>query len=120
MTNPNEAFAKLTAEVKTRIKETTVQDVSSGAAKGLLVDVRDPDEFAAGHIPGAAPASRGTLEGNIAKIAPDTSAPLILYCGGGTRSAFAADMLQQMGYTNVLSMQGGIREWKAQNLPLEK
>ncbi len=86
--------------------------------KFLLVDVREESEFAAGHLPGAIHLGKGIIERDIEGKVPDTGAKLILYCGGGFRSALAADNLQKMGYTNVISMDGGFRVWREKNYPL--
>jgi rhodanese-related sulfurtransferase len=82
-----------------------------------IVDVREESEFAAGHIPGATHLSKGVIERDIENAFPDKAAPLVLYCGGGFRSALAADNLQKMGYTNVISMDGGMRGWREKKLP---
>jgi len=86
----------------------------------LIVDVRDPDESEAAHVPNAKRISRGTLEIEIEELAPDTSTPIICYCGGGGRSALAAESLQRMGYTDVKSMAGGFKAWQAEGLPVER
>jgi rhodanese-related sulfurtransferase len=101
-------------DAKKRIRECSVHDVKRGQvpAGSLLIDVREESEFAAGHIPGAIHLSKGVIERDIETKVPDKSAPLVLYCGGGFRSALAADNLQKMGYTNVLSMDGGMRGWR--------
>jgi rhodanese-related sulfurtransferase len=116
-------FLKVVADAKTRVKECTVADVRQRLAAGdpfTLIDVREESEYAAGHIPGAVHIGRGVLERDIETKVPDPAAPLVLYCGGGFRSALAADMLQKMGYTNVISMDGGWREWTGQGLPTER
>jgi rhodanese-related sulfurtransferase len=82
--------------------------------------VREESEFAKDHLPGAIAMGKGIIERDIEAKAPDLSTPLVLYCGGGFRSALAADNLQKMGYKNVASMDGGIREWREKGLPLEK
>jgi rhodanese-related sulfurtransferase len=82
------------------------------------VDVREESEFAKDHLPGAIHLSKGVIERDIEAKVPDLNAPLILYCGGGYRSALAADNLQKMGYKNVLSMAGGIRAWREKGFPL--
>jgi rhodanese-related sulfurtransferase len=84
----------------------------------LLIDVREESEFAAGHLPGAIHLGKGVIERDIEGNVPDTGAKLVLYCGGGFRSALAADNLQKMGYTNVISMDGGFRVWREKNYPL--
>jgi rhodanese-related sulfurtransferase len=86
----------------------------------VLVDVREESEFAAGHLPGAVHMGKGVIERDIETKVPDPHTPLVLYCGGGFRSALAADALQKMGYTNVISMDGGWRAWTEKGLPVEK
>lgn len=116
-------FLQLVADAKSRIKECTVADVRAqqqAQAPFVLIDVREESEYAAGHIPGALHISKGVLERDIEAKVPDLHTPLILYCGGGYRSALAADALQKMGYTNVLSMDGGWRAWTEAGLPTEK
>jgi rhodanese-related sulfurtransferase len=112
-------FEKLVAEAKENVQEISPQDASSALKRGdaLLVDVRDPDEWQEGHIPGAKNFSRGTIELEIEEAAPDLSTPIITHCGGGGRSALAAESLQRMGYKNVKSMAGGFKAWKAAGLP---
>jgi rhodanese-related sulfurtransferase len=114
-------FLKLVQEAKTRIREVTVGDVKGRLDRGdrfHLLDVREESEYARDHLPGAVHLGKGILERDIEQRVPDLSAPLVLYCGGGYRSALAADNLQKMGYTNVLSMDGGIRDWRAHGYPL--
>jgi rhodanese-related sulfurtransferase len=108
------AFLALVNDAKARIKECTVHDVKSGRVPrdSAVIDVREESEFAGGHIPGAVHMSKGVIERDIEARFPDKTAPLVLYCGGGFRSALAADNLQKMGYTNVLSMDGGMRGWR--------
>jgi rhodanese-related sulfurtransferase len=112
-------FEKLVAEAKTHIQEISPQDAASALKRGdaLLIDVRDPDEWQGGHIPGAKNFSRGTVELEIEEAAPDLSTPIITHCGGGGRSALAAESLRRMGYKNVKSMAGGFKAWKAAGLP---
>lgn len=115
-------FQKLCDDAKKNVKETTVDEVAARMEKGdtfELVDVREESEWAAGHIKGARYLGRGVIERDIEKHIPDTSAEIILYCGGGFRSALAAENLMKMGYTNVVSMDGGWREWKGKKLPTE-
>jgi rhodanese-related sulfurtransferase len=117
------AFLKLVQDVKTRIKECTVADVKRRLDAGdrfVLVDVREESEFAAGHAPGAVHMSKGVIERDVEKKVPDPGTPLVLYCGGGFRSALAADNLQKMGYTNVTSMDGGWRGWTQAGLRVER
>ncbi len=116
-------FLQLVADAKSRIRECTVADVRAqqqAQTSFVLIDVREESEYAAGHIPGAIHISKGVLERDIEAKVPDPQTPLILYCGGGFRSALAADALQKMGYTNVLSMDGGWRAWTEAGLPTEK
>jgi rhodanese-related sulfurtransferase len=114
-------FLALVNEARARIKETTVEAVRARMEKGErlnLIDVREESEYASGCLPGAIHLGKGVLERDVEKRFPDPSAELILYCGGGFRSALAADSLQRMGYTNVISMDGGVRDWKGRGLPL--
>ncbi len=116
-------FLKLATDVKRTVKECTVTDVADRLAKGekvSLVDVREESEFAAGHLPGARHIGRGILERDVEKAFPDTAAEIVLYCGGGFRSALAAESLAKMGYTNVLSMDGGFRAWGEGGHTVEK
>lgn len=85
-----------------------------------LVDVREESEWARGHLPGAIHLSKGIIERDIEKMIPSTSAPIVLYCGGGFRSALAADYLRKMGYVNVLSVDGGWRAWTGAGYPTER
>src|SRR5471030_3250712 len=114
-------FLQIVNEARTRVKEVTVDDVKAMMDKGekfLLVDVREESEFARDHLPGAIHLGKGLIERDVEQKVPDTSTPMILYCGGGFRSALAADNLQKMGYTNVLSMDGGFHGWREQGLPI--
>ena len=118
-----EQFLKLVNDAKKRVKETNVDDVKRRRESGekfVLVDVREDNEWAAGHLPGAIHLGKGIIERDIENAAPDPAAKLILYCGGGFRSALAADNLQKMGYTNVESMDGGWKGWVSAGLPTEK
>lgn len=118
---PNERFKRLVAEAKGRISEISPADAASAAARGaLLIDVRNRDEFAQAHATGARHVCRGMLELDIEEIAPDAATPILCYCGGGSRSALAAESLQKMGYTNVKSVAGGFRAWQECGLPVEK
>jgi rhodanese-related sulfurtransferase len=117
------AFLKLVQDSKARVQECTVDDVKARLARNdkfSLIDVREESEFAAGHIPGAVHLSKGVIERDIEHRFPDKAAPLVLYCGGGFRSALAADNLQKMGYTNVISMDGGMRGWREKKYPETK
>jgi rhodanese-related sulfurtransferase len=116
-------FLKITAEAKANVKECTVADVKARLAAGesfTLVDVREESEFAAGHAAGAIHISKGVIERDIERKVPDPAAPVVLYCGGGFRSALAADNLQKMGYTNVISMDGGWKAWVDAGMPVER
>lgn len=118
-----QGFLKLVNDAKTRVKETNVAETKQRMDAGEefhLVDVREESEWARGHLPGAQHLSKGIIERDIESAVPDHAAPLVLYCGGGFRSALTADNLQKMGYTNVVSMNGGWREWTEQGLPVEK
>jgi rhodanese-related sulfurtransferase len=115
------AFLKIVEDAKKRIKECTVADVKARLDRGekfTLVDVREESEWAKDHLPGAVHIGKGVLERDIETKVPDRGTPLVLYCGGGFRSALAADNLQKMGYTNVISMDGGIRVWREKGYPL--
>lgn len=116
-------FLKIVDESRKRVRELNVDEVKAKLDRGekfLLVDVREESEYAKDHLPNAIHLGKGIIERDIEERAPDTSAPLILYCGGGFRSALAADNLQKMGYTNVISMDGGIRVWREKGFPLAK
>jgi phage shock protein E len=115
-------FEKLVADAKRNIQEISPQEAAAALERGdtLLIDVRDPDEWQEGHIPGAKNFSRGTVELEIEEAAPDLSTRIITHCGGGGRSALTAESLQRMGYTNVKSMAGGFKAWKAAGLPTTK
>jgi rhodanese-related sulfurtransferase len=116
-------FLKIVNDAKSRVKECTVADVKARLAVGdkfTLVDVREESEFAAGHAAGATHISKGVMERDAEKLIPDPATPIVLYCGGGFRSALAADNLQKMGYTNVISMDGGWRAWTDAGMPVEK
>ena len=114
-------FLQLIEDAKKRVRETTVDEVKARLDRGekfVLVDVREESEFAKDHLPGALHLGKGVIERDVEQRVPDTSTELILYCGGGFRSALAAENLQKMGYTNVLSMDGGIRGWREKGYPL--
>ena len=115
-------FLKLVEDAKSRVREVGVSDTRRKVEKNeaLLVDVREESEWAAGHARGALHLGKGVIERDIENRVPDKSAPIILYCGGGFRSALSADNLQKMGYTNVSSMAGGWRAWQAEGGPVEK
>lgn len=114
-------FMKITEEARSRVKECTVQDVKRSQENNeefVLVDVREESEWAKYHLPAAIHLGKGIIERDIEKTIPDLTAKIVLYCGGGFRSALAADNLQKMGYTNVISMDGGIRGWRESGYPL--
>jgi len=116
-------FLHLVDEARKNIRELTVADVKGmfdRREKFELIDVREESEWAKDHLPGAIHLGKGIIERDIEERIPDTSAPLVLYCGGGFRSALAADNLRKMGYQNVTSMDGGIRGWREKSYPLTK
>ncbi|MGB8010325.1 MAG: rhodanese-like domain-containing protein [Terriglobales bacterium] len=116
-------FLKIVNEAKQRIRETSVDAVKARLEHGekfVLVDVREDREFEADHLPGAVHLGKGIIERDIEEKYPDLQTEFVLYCGGGFRSALAADNLLKMGYANVISMDGGIREWREKGYPLEK
>jgi len=116
-------FLKIVDDAKTRVRETNVDEVKKRLDrrdKFILVDVREESEYAKDHLPGAIHLGKGVIERDIEARVPELSAEIILYCGGGFRSALAADNLQKMGYTNVISMDGGIRGWREKGYPLTK
>jgi rhodanese-related sulfurtransferase len=118
----SEGFLRIVNDAKTRIKEVTVVDTRDRLATNSgarLIDVREDDEWRAGHAAGAEHLGKGIIERDIEATAPDKSTELILYCGGGYRSALAADVLQGMGYTNVWSMAGGWKAWQDSGAPIE-
>jgi rhodanese-related sulfurtransferase len=121
--NHSPGFLRLVQDAKTRVRECTVDEVKhrlDAQDRFTLIDVREESEFAAGHLPGAVHIGKGIIERDIETKVPDPAAPLVLYCGGGFRSALAADSLQKMGYTNVISMDGGWSGWVNAGLPTEK
>jgi rhodanese-related sulfurtransferase len=114
-------FLQLVQDAKQRVRELTVDDVKAKLDRRerfQLVDVREESEYARDHLPGAVHLGKGIIERDVEERIPDTGAEIVLYCGGGFRSALAADTLQKMGYTNVLSMDGGIRGWREKGYPL--
>jgi rhodanese-related sulfurtransferase len=116
-------FLAIVDDAKSRVRQCTVADVKARRERGeafQLVDVREDNEFACDHVAGARHIGRGVLERDIEALIPGKAEPIVLYCGGGFRSALAADNLQKMGYTNVTSMDGGIRAWREAGLPIEK
>jgi rhodanese-related sulfurtransferase len=116
-------FLKLVADAKRHIRETTIAVVAERLQRGdtfHFIDVREDDEWRAGYARGAIHLGKGVIERDIEKRIPNKDEEIILYCGGGYRSALAAEALNKMGYTNVLSMDGGMRGWRAAGLPEEK
>ena len=116
-------FLGIVNDAKSRVRETNIDEVKhkiDGGEKFVLVDVREESEFAKDHLPGAVHIGKGVIERDIESKFPDHAAELILYCGGGFRSALAADNLQKMGYTKVISMDGGARDWRGNGYPMEK
>jgi rhodanese-related sulfurtransferase len=116
-------FLSLVNDAKKRVKETNVADVKrrmDAGEKLTLVDVREESEWTSGHLPGAIHLGKGIIERDVEQRFPATDAKLILYCGGGFRSALAADNLQKMGYTNVESMDGGWKGWLGAGYPTRK
>ena len=116
-------FLKIVEDAKQRVKETTVDQIKARldrSEKFHLVDVREESEYAKDHLPGAMHLGKGVIERDVEERLPDVSAEIVLYCGGGFRSALAADNLQKMGYTNVISMDGGVRGWRDKGYPMTK
>ena len=119
----NPGFLKLVEEAKQCIQECTVAEVKTKLDRGErfhFIDVREDNEWVTDRAKGAVHLGRGILERDIETVIPDKRAEIVLYCGGGFRSALAADNLQKMGYTNVSSMDGGIRAWREAGYPIEK
>lgn len=117
------AFLRIVNDARKRILETTIDEVKARIDRGekfLLIDVREESEYAKDHLPEAIHLGKGIIERDIEDRVPDPNTEMILYCGGGFRSALAADNLQKMGYRNVISMDGGIRGWRENNFPLVK
>ena len=115
-------FLKIVDQTRQRVREVTTQHIKHRLDEGdvfYLVDVREESEWATGHLPGAMPMGKGIIDRDIETAVPDTGADIVLYCGGGFRSALAADNLQKMGYTNVVSMDGGFREWQESGFAIE-
>jgi rhodanese-related sulfurtransferase len=119
----SEGFLKLVQDAKSRVKEVDYKEIKKRIDSGeklILVDTREDLEWAKGHVPGAIHLGKGVIERDIEQAVPDHKAPVVLYCGGGFRSALAADNLQKMGYTNVISMDGGWRGWTESGYPVTK
>jgi len=116
-------FLKIVEDAKRRVREVSCDEVKRMLDRGQqfeLVDTREESEFARGHLPNARHLSKGIIERDIETEIPDASTAIVLYCGGGFRSALAADNLQKMGYSNVVSMDGGWREWTEKDYPTER
>lgn len=116
-------FLKIVEEARQQVRECTVEDVKSRLDRGErfhLIDVREDHEWEQGHLPGASHLGKGIIERDVEQQFPDPGTEFVLYCGGGYRSALAANNLQKMGYTNVISMDGGFRGWKEAGLPVER
>jgi len=116
-------FLELVTNTRAKVNETDVPTVKSRLDKGdkfILVDVREDNEWQNGHLPNAIHLGKGIIERDIEAKIPDTSTEIILYCGGGFRSILSADNLQKMGYTNVISMDGGFRGWKEAGFEIVK
>jgi rhodanese-related sulfurtransferase len=114
-------FLRIVEDAKKRVREVSIEDTKArldGGDKFVLVDVREESEYAKDHLPGAIHLGKGVIERDIEERVPELNTPIVLYCGGGYRSALAADNLQKMGYTSVLSMDGGIRGWREKHYPL--
>ncbi len=119
----NPGFLKLVNDAKSRVEQIYIEEYKNMIENGeahMLVDTREESEWAAGHVAGAVHMSKGTIERDIETKAPDKNATLVLYCGGGYRSAMVADNLQKMGYTRAISLDGGWRALKESGLALEK
>lgn len=118
----NPGFLKLVEQAKQRVKECRVVEVKARLDRGErfhFLDIREDHEFAKDHAKGAIHLGKGIIERDIESVVPDKQDPIVLYCGGGYRSVLAADALHQMGYENVLSMDGGIRAWREAEYPLD-
>jgi rhodanese-related sulfurtransferase len=116
-------FLQIVDEARKRIHEVTIEDVKrklDRSEKFVLVDVREESEYAKDHLPGSIHLGKGIIERDVEERVPDLHTPIVLYCGGGFRSALAADNLQKMGYTQVLSMDGGVRGWREKGFPMTK
>jgi rhodanese-related sulfurtransferase len=119
----SEGFLKLVSDAKSRVRECSVDEVAAMRSRGdqfTLVDVREDNEWAKGHLPGAVHLGKGIIERDVENRIPDHRSRIVLYCGGGFRSALAADNLQKMGYTNVISMDGGFKGWQAAGHTIER
>jgi rhodanese-related sulfurtransferase len=117
------AFLRIVDDARQRVRETNVDEVKSRLDRGdkfVLVDVREDNEWEKDHLPGAIHLSKGIIERDVEQRVPDPNTPMVLYCGGGFRSAMAADNLQKMGYKNVISMDGGVRGWREKGYPMTR
>src|SRR6476660_3861693 len=116
-------FLKIVDDAKQRVRETTIDEIKSRLDRGdkfVLVDGREESEWQKDHLPGSIHMSKGVIERDIEQKVPNLDAEMVLYCGGGFRSALAADNLQKMGYKNVISMDGGVRGWRDKGYPMTK
>lgn len=123
MKSHNPLFAMIAKSAKQQVKEIDIHQAKSQLAEPqppVLIDVREASEWQNGHLPNAVHLSKGVIERDIEKVIPDLEKPIILYCGGGFRSALAAKNLQEMGYKNVISMNGGFRGWCEAGYPVTK
>lgn len=123
MQQHSQIFTELVQDARTRIQEVDIETASARLAAEpqiLLIDVRETDEWEAGHLPNAMHLSKGIIERDIKQTVPDLNTSIMTYCGGGSRSALVTDNLQKMGYTQVCSMNGGFRGWVAAGLPVVK
>jgi rhodanese-related sulfurtransferase len=119
----NPEFLKLVNDAKSRVQETDINGYKKMLVNGekpLLIDTREDNEWAAGHAAGAVHLSKGVIERDIETKVPEKGTKMVLYCGGGFRSALAADALRKMGYTDVISLDGGWRAWQESAMPIER
>ncbi len=116
----NSGFLQVVNDAKSRVRQTDIEGYRHMSPKPLLIDVREDSEWNAGHAAGARHIGKGIIERDIETLVPDKDTPMVLYCGGGFRSALAADVLQKMGYTDVISLDGGWRAYQHAGLPVEK
>lgn len=119
----NPGFLKIVEEAKQRVRECTVGDIKDKldrAERFRFVDVREDNEYETDHATGAIHLGKGVIERDIETVLPNKEEPIVLYCGGGYRSLLAADSIRQMGYSNVMSMDGGMKAWRAAGYPIER
>ncbi len=119
----NPGFLALVNDAKSRIRQIELEDLRRMIASGerfLLIDIREESEWAAGHAAGAVYLGKGIIERDIETVVPDKNTKMVLYCGGGFRSALSADALQKMGYTDVISLDGGWRAYQESGLAVER